>query len=110
MSCLGSGLLSDANRGGKVRLGTLRLGGWSRPLLLSAASISDPLNREGKGEGCLKNEESNVAAEEFRPLPSGCVSVHTCLHMQARYDCSAAAATPGVEGQTLHFTFGAHFK
>lgn len=23
-----------------------------------------------------------MAAEEFRPPPSGCVSVHTCLHMQ----------------------------
>lgn len=48
------------------------------PLWLSAGSISDPLNLEGNELGCLKNEELNMALEEFTPLPSGCVSV--CVH------------------------------
>lgn len=53
------------------------------PLWLSAGSISDLVKREGKERGCLKNEESNMALEEFTPLPSGCVSecVYTCLYM-----------------------------
>lgn len=38
-----------------------------------------------------------MAAEEFRPLPSGYVSVHTCLHMQVH--CDAAAATQGLRGK-----------
>lgn len=73
MSCFCSPLLSE----GRFDWERCDSGGSSRPLRLSAPSISDPLNHEGKGKGCLKNEESNMAAEEFRPLPSG--YVRTCI-------------------------------
>lgn len=73
-------------------------GGLSCPLRLSARSISDLLNREGKEKGCLKNEESNMAGEEFSPLPSGYVRVRiracTCEYV-GRCDYSGAAVTQG---------------
>lgn len=71
------------------------------PLWLSAGSIS-----VGKARGCLKNEESNIALEEFAPLPSGWVCVSTCLYM-----IIVLLQSLKVErGGTLHFTFRTLFK
>lgn len=73
-------------------------GGLSCPLRLSAGSISDLLNREGKEKGCLKNKESNMAGEEFSPLPSGYVRVriHACTCEYVGWcDYSGAAVAQG---------------
>lgn len=35
------------------------------------------LNHGGKQKGCLKNEKSNMALEEFPPLPRG--FAHACV-------------------------------
>lgn len=43
-------------------------GDFFYPHTLLVGSISEPLKHEGKERGCLKNEESNMALEEFTPV------------------------------------------